>query len=746
MLDALSMSASTSCHYAGLKASRLWLTAPGFLIVVAFALIGGSPAGAVAASPIYPCDNERFGFGVTTNITSLDVASLHAGWYVNWGANPTAPHPAGMDYVPIIQTSDAGYSPNGSALSELVERNPGSLWLIGNEPDNPWQDPTQPANYARAYHDVYQFIKAQDPSAQIAIGGMTQATPLRLQWLDRVLQEYLTRYGEMIPVDVWNVHAFVLREVRDGHGSECAPPGATDIGSWGALIPPGLTANCGRWIEIWEHDRLDLMQGDIVRFRTWMRDHAQQDKPLFISEYAILFPEELGYSYSRVRDFMLGTFDYFLSARDPQLGYPADDYRLVQRWAWYSLDDYSFGFGTTHGALMDPRTGTLLPMGQDFASYTSNLLAQCPQYVDLQPFLLHISTPNPIRFGDIGLVRLALEVRNQGNSTAPPSRVSFWHGDPHSGGTLLGTVMVPSLPPRYEGSETATLDWSVAAYGSRTVTVQVDAAGEVAESREDNNERAYAVDFGSINLTAGLATWHLERGPLRPGETTQVTLGSVVVTTTQVTRPSPGLQIVPVSYRVTWTDGDPAANAPVIASYMMPAPKQFGVAQRIPAQDWTPVVHAPRSPVLTLALENHAPETTLGDNQAAVAISATTDLLLSAAEIVGGIPLVDPDTVRDMQIRFFVVNAGTVAPAAPLFVNVRSGTGPGGPEIGRVTLQQTGDRTEPLTWAGLHVGMYPFIAKVDPDNVIPESNEGNNTLAGTVLLATSRRYLPWSLH
>ena len=40
-----------------------------------------------------------------------------------------------------------------------------------------------------------------------------------------------------------------------------------------------------------------------------------------------------------VRDFMLDTFDYFMNTKDCNLGYVADDCRLVQRWAWYSLDD-----------------------------------------------------------------------------------------------------------------------------------------------------------------------------------------------------------------------------------------------------------------------------------------------------------------------------------------------------------------------------------------------------------------------
>ena len=36
---------------------------------------------------------------------------------------------------------------------------------------------------------------------------------------------------------------------------------------------------------------------------------------------------------------MTQTFDLFLYGTDSEIGYPADDYRLVQAWAWYSLSD-----------------------------------------------------------------------------------------------------------------------------------------------------------------------------------------------------------------------------------------------------------------------------------------------------------------------------------------------------------------------------------------------------------------------
>ena len=57
---------------------------------------------------------------------------------------------------------------------------------------------------------------------------------------------------------------------------------------------------------------------------------------------------------------MIVNFDYFLSARDADIGYPQDGGRLVQRWCWYSLADTRYPTGN----LMDPeRAGRITSRG-----------------------------------------------------------------------------------------------------------------------------------------------------------------------------------------------------------------------------------------------------------------------------------------------------------------------------------------------------------------------------------------------
>ena len=98
--------------------------------------------------------------------------------------------------------------------------------------------------------------------------------------------------------------------------------------------------------------------------RRWMAEHGQREKPLWITEYGILFPGEYGYPPARVIDFLRGSFDLFLALRDPELGYGADDDRLVQRWNWYSARDSRYRAGN-----LFTDWGSVTPVGRAYSRY-----------------------------------------------------------------------------------------------------------------------------------------------------------------------------------------------------------------------------------------------------------------------------------------------------------------------------------------------------------------------------------------
>jgi hypothetical protein len=235
-----------------------------------------------------------------------------------------------------------------------IKANPGSYWLVGNEPDVRWQDNVTPQRYAEIYHDVYTFIKERDPTAKLVIGGVTQPTPLRRAYLDIVLETYEANYGEKMPIDVWNVHGFTLREERD---------------SWGVDIPPGMDDELAIEYEIEDHDNLDILKQNLIDFRSWMAERGYGDKPLIISEYGILMPEDYGFPLERVGQYLTDSFDLFRTLSGEN-GYQLDDGRLVQQWFWYSVYD---GEVYSTGNLFDPATGQLSDLGLVWAAYVNDV-------------------------------------------------------------------------------------------------------------------------------------------------------------------------------------------------------------------------------------------------------------------------------------------------------------------------------------------------------------------------------------
>ena len=380
----------------------------------------------------------RIGYGVTTapdgsspsNIEEYAVApSLGAGWYLNWSTNPNPKRPDGIQYAQMIrvhQTKSCGdryrdydnrancplldtYSTiSNDRLAQIAANNRGALYLIGNEiervdwGDNAGQDENTPEVYAVAYHDLYTQIKALDPTAKVAIGGVIQVTELRLQWLQRTWDEYKRLYGEPMPVDVWNAHFFAIREVSN---------------SWGADIPAGLidparrsgpdelrqTGEYAGELDPAKHGDVEELKRQAYRFREFMAnlEPSQQDKPLIVTEYGLLYhntticepyrqlfnttgsctvagsdpngPRAKWHELDEEApvEYMINSFDFFLNEKNCDVGYAADDCRLVQKWNWYSLDDKS-GIFNEYTKLIDPQTSEITATGRAFRDWVND--------------------------------------------------------------------------------------------------------------------------------------------------------------------------------------------------------------------------------------------------------------------------------------------------------------------------------------------------------------------------------------
>jgi hypothetical protein len=307
--------------------------------------------------PAPPVDNtigsigylERFGVADTNfQVWNAYNAGLRFGAYLNWRVATDAA--GGIRFWQMVRVNSGGPSVGYDRLTEVINSNPGARYLIGNEPDVRWQDNVAPTAYANVYHDIYYFIKERDPSALVAIAGISQSTPLRRAYLDIVLDTYRNTYGESLPVDIFNIHAFILREEQD---------------SWGVGIPPGMDGWSGTLYELDDHDNVAIFQQNMIDFRNWMAARGYGDKPLVVSEYGILMPADYGFPPESVASFMTASFDFFLTATSGN-GYAPDGGRLVQWWFWYSVND-DLDFPTSN--LYDTVSGQLTPLGWAYTNY-----------------------------------------------------------------------------------------------------------------------------------------------------------------------------------------------------------------------------------------------------------------------------------------------------------------------------------------------------------------------------------------
>lgn len=423
----------------------------------------------------------QFGVNATANIDLFDTQALRMGWYLDYAARVNPSHPNGADYLPVIRlsqvfvggerTDDYTYSPSGTALDNAIATNPGAAWVIGNEPDRiDVQDDMEPHVYAAAYHELYHLIKAADPEARILAGSIVQPTPLRLLYLDMILQAYIDQFGQPMPVDVWSIHNFILPEIR---------------GDWGAEIPPGIDADFGEITGVEDMDNMDLFMQRLVNFRQWMKARGYGQVPLYLTEYGILMPGET-FPAARVNAFMNATYDYMSNAQDPLLGYAADDYRLVQKWSWFSTNSEFF-----NGALFEPEPPyALTSIGQNFVDYT----AVIPEKVDLYPWKLTSRATPAISGGNPVTLTLNAGIANSGNLTQPtgPALVRFYDGDPHNGGVQISSDQFVSVAGCGR-TAVATIDWPNVSPGVYTVYVWVDPNDEIDEANTDNNLQSFTV-------------------------------------------------------------------------------------------------------------------------------------------------------------------------------------------------------------------------------------------------------------
>lgn len=504
---------------------RGWLRLlPGaLLLAAALTALGWAAAPPAEAQEAAPAATDATTplcrFGVNTNhvtsagggIESFNTQPLRLGWYIDYHASATPARPNGAEYAPMIRLHQTGAdsyvsTPRGSDLLTAIDANPGADWMIGNEPDRrEWQDDIEPSVYAKAYHELYTLIKQRDPSARIFAGNIVQATPVRLKYLNLVLQAYRSRYRSAMPVDGWSIHGFPLNEVS------CEAASVPDYEQynqcWGAEIPPGVDDLIGMVFHVRGQNvneavqktaDINIFKEQVVAFRQWMLENGYRNTPLYMSEYGVLMPAGRftpDFPPSRVNAYMTESFNWLLNTTDDKTGYPLDGNRLVQRLSWYSTSDNT----EFNGNLFNPTTKARSSMGDNYAGYVAGLT----EVADVFPHQLLLNPPVPRAGGVAQNFTVTVKVANSGNSgVAQPVTVRLYRGDPNDGGVQIGAARTVRVAGCGEVGSVQ-FAWNNVGPGSYELYATVQTTGSVADANPDNNTLRQPLFFveGRVYLT-----------------------------------------------------------------------------------------------------------------------------------------------------------------------------------------------------------------------------------------------------
>jgi len=262
--------------------------------------------------------NHRFGISAV-QADKYDISSTGAGWYINWTYKPA--EKAKLEFMPLI----AGYTRDKNVSDKYMEElknyilnNPqyypdDTIFMVGNEIGYAAQhDMRTPEQYPEDFHRCYELLKSINPNYKLAVGAailsMNQKYVLKyyvegkggIHYLKRVRESYVAKYGQEMPVDYY-------------------------------------TVTC----HIFENKGVDLetFKEHIIRFRKFLADEGEREKPLIITEYGCVLK---GPDAQEIVNYMKETFDFLNTARDDKIGCTTDGNRLVQRWCWFTMHGLKF--------------------------------------------------------------------------------------------------------------------------------------------------------------------------------------------------------------------------------------------------------------------------------------------------------------------------------------------------------------------------------------------------------------------
>jgi hypothetical protein len=230
--------------------------------------------------------------------------------------------------------------------------------------------------------------------------------------------------------------------------------------------------------------------------RTWMKAQGHQNKPLLITEYSILYSyendgetchyqDEYGkcFTPTRVSNYLRNTFDLVDGVNgmtDTSIGYPQDNYRLVQQALWFSV--YTDLPGKVSNLYGNELLNTMTGVG---SAFQAEMAERTPV-----PNLSAWNADNVAGFitapASSVTVTLSVDVYNNGDTAVTsPTTVTFYANQAMT--DVIGSTTVPNLDGCARGPVSVSVDWPDLTSGMHQYWVKVDSANVLAEVSESDN-------------------------------------------------------------------------------------------------------------------------------------------------------------------------------------------------------------------------------------------------------------------
>jgi hypothetical protein len=304
--------------------------------------------------------------------TGLDLA---IGWYVDWAAGSYQGYKPErrIEYKALVQ-GWGGAPVTAASVQSMVQANPerypdGTMWMVGNEIG--WDDARSPTSYVKAYCQSYQAIKSVNPTFKVSPGAIIPTAWLYFNethtYKPGAPASMVTAPDGTSYEDKWrrannrfhgiNYMQEVLDRYRSGVGRNPTTGAEERFTECDALRGQSATLPTDAWL-IHVYPMFDNVHGPmsdadrsvaIVRFtRAWMANNGYRALPLYIKEMGpgTLTKEQggavgpgAGNPLWYNKQYMEQTFDSFSTVTDANIGMPSDGNRLVQRWAWFVLNN-----------------------------------------------------------------------------------------------------------------------------------------------------------------------------------------------------------------------------------------------------------------------------------------------------------------------------------------------------------------------------------------------------------------------